>query len=157
MVTKSQIDINVPEEKDFALMADSPRPGEKRKSTNLVCNKHDYEKTGLGVISKSCRLAILQLAHDIPLAGHLGTEKTKDRVLQNFNWPGIFSDISQYCKSCPDCQKTARSRFANRAPLIPLPTIDIPFKRICMDILCVVLGHKYSDGFEPFNIEQCIK
>ncbi|XP_078000635.1 uncharacterized protein LOC144453240 [Glandiceps talaboti] len=87
------------------------------------------------VVPKSCRLAILQLAHDIPLAGHLGTEKTKDRVLQNFNWPGIFSDIGQYCKSCPDCQKTARSRFANRAPLIPLPTIDIPFKRIGCDIL----------------------
>ncbi|XP_077997113.1 uncharacterized protein LOC144450384 [Glandiceps talaboti] len=31
------------------------------------------------VVPKSCRLAILELAHDIPLAGHLGTEKTKDR------------------------------------------------------------------------------
>ena len=53
-----QLDITVPEDRDTTMMPDSPRPGEKRKSTNLVCNKHDYERTGLGVISKSCRLAI---------------------------------------------------------------------------------------------------
>ena len=59
-----QLDINIREDRDTIMMPDSPRPGEKRKSTNLVCNRHDYERTGLGVISKSCRLAIRKYIDD---------------------------------------------------------------------------------------------
>jgi hypothetical protein len=38
---------------------------------------------------------ILKLGHDIPLAGHLGNKKTRDRIMQHFFWPGIFNDISR--------------------------------------------------------------
>jgi hypothetical protein len=39
---------------------------------------------------------VLKLGHDIPLAGHLGNKKTRDRIMQHFFWPGIFNDISEY-------------------------------------------------------------
>lgn len=45
------------------------------------------------------------LAHDIPLSGHIGVKKTRNRILQHFFWPGMFSDTSKYCRSCPECQK----------------------------------------------------
>ena len=57
-----QLDINRAETSN-TMMPDSPRPGEKR-SINLICNGHDYERTGLGVISKSCRLAIRKYIDD---------------------------------------------------------------------------------------------
>ena len=38
---------------------------------------------------------------DINWSGHLGIEKTKDRVLQNYYWPGVFKDATDYCRSCP--------------------------------------------------------
>ena len=95
-------------------------------------NGNKYEQI---IVPEVCRTEILRLAHEIPFAGHLGIEKTKDRILQNFYWPGIFADIAKYCRSCTECQKTARKRQSDRVPLISLPIIDTPFKRIGIDIL----------------------
>ena len=48
------------------------------------------------VVPMKCRSAVLCLVHDIPLSGHLGVEKTKDRILKNYYWPGIFKDVANY-------------------------------------------------------------
>ena len=58
-----QLNINVEETGSTTKMPDSPRPGEKR-SINLICNRHDYERTGLGKMSKSCRVAIRKYIDD---------------------------------------------------------------------------------------------
>ena len=83
------------------------------------------------VLPKQCREAVLRLAHSVPLAGHLGRNKTVSRILQRFYWPTVFRDAARYCKSCSECQKTSPRR-APRAPLVPLPIIDEPFSRIAM-------------------------
>ena len=86
------------------------------------------------VLPTQCRKAVLQLAHSIPLAGHLGRNKTVHRILQRFYWPTVYKDAADYCKACPECQKTTVRR-PPRAPLIPLPIIEEPFSRIAMDIV----------------------
>ena len=86
------------------------------------------------MLPKPCREAVLRIAHSIPLAGHLGRNKTTSRILQRFYWPTVFKDVASYCKSCSECQKTSTKR-APPAPLIPLPIIDEPFSRIAMDIV----------------------
>ena len=53
---------------------------------------------------QACRPTVLALAHTIPLAGHLGRDKTTRRVLQRFYWPTLFRDVANYCKHCADCQ-----------------------------------------------------
>ena len=40
------------------------------------------------------------IAHDRPMAGHLGVKKTNDRILRHFWWPTLRKDVSEYCKSC---------------------------------------------------------
>ncbi len=67
------------------------------------------------VLPQECRPLVLQLAHDVPMSGHLGTTKTKDRILQRYYWPGVFRDAATYCRTCEVCQ---RGRPA-RAHLIP--------------------------------------
>ena len=62
------------------------------------------------VLPVQCRKTVLQLAHQIPLAGHLGRQKTAQRILQDFYWPSLFKDVADFCKSCSECQKTARGR-----------------------------------------------
>ena len=48
-----------------------------------------------------CRSVVMELAHSIPLAGHLGKNKTTDRVLQRFYWPTLRKDvIADFCKRC---------------------------------------------------------
>ena len=85
-------------------------------------------------LPRKCRKAVLEFAHEIPLAGHLGRDKTRQRILQRFYWPTIFQDVDNFCRSCVVCQKTSHQKV-KQAPLIPLPIISEPFSRIAMDIV----------------------
>ncbi|XP_077987242.1 uncharacterized protein LOC144441327 [Glandiceps talaboti] len=87
------------------------------------------------VVPKHCRETLLRLAHDIPLAGHLGVEKTKRRLLQHYYWPGIFPDVASYCRTCEACQKAANRKAGVKAKLIPMPVLEEPFQRIAMDMI----------------------
>ena len=86
------------------------------------------------VLPKQCRQTVLRLAHEIPLAGHMGKNKSARRILQRFYWPTLYRDIADFCKSCRECQKTSPRRV-KQAPLIPLPIMDEPLSRIAMAIV----------------------
>ena len=62
------------------------------------------------VLPKKYRATVLQLAHDIPVGGHLGIKKTKDRILQRYFWLGVFSNVKRYCQRCEICQRTGIRR-----------------------------------------------
>ena len=74
------------------------------------------------------------MAHDVPLAGHLGRDKTTQRILQRFYWPGIYADVESHCACCKECQKTARP-MNQRVPLISIPVVGEPFSLLAMDIV----------------------
>ena len=86
------------------------------------------------VLPVVCRGVVMKVAHNIPLAGHLGKNKTTDRVLQRFYWPTVYRDVAQYCRSCGECQKCP-SRRVQKVPLVPLPVMTVPFDRVAMDIV----------------------
>jgi hypothetical protein len=86
------------------------------------------------VLPTQHRGEVLKLAHEIPMAGHMGKTKTASRILQRFYWPSVFRDVAEHCKTCAECQKAAPGKAA-RAPLVPLQIIDEPFQRIAMDIV----------------------
>ena len=85
-------------------------------------------------VPMTCRQDILRIAHEVPLAVHLGRNKTAKRILQRFYWPTLFRDVRDFCKSCAKCQK-AIGRKEPCVPLIPLPVMSVPFQRIAMDIV----------------------
>ena len=76
---------------------------------------------------------VIKLAHDLPFAGHLGREKTAQRILRRFYWPMLFHDIKQYCQTCEKCQLHGGCK--TRAPMFLLLTIGEPFKRIALDVV----------------------
>ena len=86
------------------------------------------------VLPTACRPAVMKLAHDMPMAGHLGKMKMAKRILRRFYWPGIFGDVARHCMACGQCQKCS-PRQVKKAPLVPLPIMGEPFKRIAMDIV----------------------
>uniref|UniRef100_A0A8C5Q1T7 Gypsy retrotransposon integrase-like protein 1 n=1 Tax=Leptobrachium leishanense TaxID=445787 RepID=A0A8C5Q1T7_9ANUR len=98
------------------------------------------------VVPSSQTRKVLDFAHSHVLGGHLGVEKTQERVLRRFFWPGVYEAVKRYCASCPECQ-LASPKPHLRAPLIPLPVIDVPFERIAMDIVGPLeksaRGHQY--------------
>ena len=98
------------------------------------------------VLPKECRSLVLRLAHDVPLAGHLGVAKTKGRVLQRYYWPGVFTDIAEYCRTCEVCQRS-QTRKPARAPLVSMPLIHKPFQRIAMDLIGPLPKSKKGNRF----------
>lgn len=53
------------------------------------------------VLPTNLHESIIKLAHDQPLARHLGTEKKtpKKSILRSFYWPGISHEVSDNCSS----------------------------------------------------------
>ena len=49
---------------------------------------------------------VMKLAHESVMAGHLAIKRTMQKVLSEFNWPGINSDIKRFCQSCDICQRS---------------------------------------------------
>ena len=98
------------------------------------------------VLPQQCRLPVLRLAHDVPMAGHMGITRTKDRLLQRYYWPGIFSDTADYCRSCEVCQKS-NLKYPIRAKMVSMPLIEQPFQRIAMDVVgplpCTQRGNRF--------------
>ena len=74
------------------------------------------------------------MAHDIPLAGHLGVNKTNERILAHFFWPGIRQTVAEYCKTCTICQIVGKpNQKIQRAPLQPIPAFEEPFSKVIID------------------------
>ena len=98
------------------------------------------------LLPKQYRQVIYKLAHTIPLAGHLGRDKTVKRITKRFYWPSVFRDVADYCKSCPECQRTGKGS-QHKVPLVPLPVMQEPFERIAMGIVgplpCSKRGNQY--------------
>lgn len=86
------------------------------------------------IVPKTYRKEVLELGHSIPWAGHLAFMKTLMRIAKRFYWPKMYSEVKEFCKSCPECQLTT-GRTPAYAPLIPLPVVDTPFERIGVDIV----------------------
>ncbi|XP_063315604.1 uncharacterized protein LOC134615116 [Pelobates fuscus] len=87
------------------------------------------------VVPMKYRLELLKIAHDIPLAGHLGLNRTKHRLTQRFFWPDISKELRQYCQSCDVCQKVVKRGDRRKINLYPLPIIADPFGRIAVDFI----------------------
>uniref|UniRef100_A0A667YIB5 Gypsy retrotransposon integrase-like protein 1 n=1 Tax=Myripristis murdjan TaxID=586833 RepID=A0A667YIB5_9TELE len=98
------------------------------------------------VVPQAARDAVLTLGHAVPWAGHLGKHKTTARIKRYFHWPGLRSDVAQFCRSCPQCQKTS-AKCPSRAPLQPLPIIGTPFERLGMDIVGPVERSRAGNRF----------
>ena len=87
------------------------------------------------VVPKPYRKQVMQTAHESLLGGHQGTKKTTDKILTNFFWPGMNSDITRYCRSCDVCQRTLAKGRVTKVPLGKMPLIEVPFERIAVDIV----------------------
>jgi len=66
-------------------------------------NIEDQERLFL-CVPKALKGDILFAYHDDPVAGHLGRQRTLERIRSRFYWSGMTSEIIQYVSSCLDCQ-----------------------------------------------------
>ena len=49
----------------------------------------------------------MNLAHESrKVVNHVGRKEAINRILEEFYWPGVCREVSQFCKSCAICQRT---------------------------------------------------
>ena len=65
---------------------------------------------------------------------HIGFDKLYETVRGKYFWPRMYADLSEYVKSCRDCQETKRPVHSRKAPLKSLPVEDV-FSRFHLDFL----------------------
>ena len=100
------------------------------------------------VVPRELRDKVLQVAHDIPMSGHLGTKKTQDQVWNHFYWTGLCADVKRYCASCDACQRTIPKGKTRRIPLGSMPISTTPFQHVAVDLIGPIIpasarGHRY--------------
>ena len=106
------------------------------------------------VVPKSYCHEILSIAHESPMSGHLGINKTYHKIINHFYWPGLKSDVSKYCKTCHTCQMVGKpNQTIPKAQLQPIPAFDEPFSRILID--CVGPLPRTKSGNEYLLTIMC--
>ena len=86
---------------------------------------------------KIYRAEIFRLGYETSLSGHLGVNKTYHKILNHFYWPGLKTDVSNYCRSCHTCQVVGKpNQVLLKAGLQPIPAFDEPFSRIIFNCVC---------------------
>uniref|UniRef100_A0A9J8D6N2 Gypsy retrotransposon integrase-like protein 1 n=1 Tax=Cyprinus carpio carpio TaxID=630221 RepID=A0A9J8D6N2_CYPCA len=105
------------------------------------------EDTTQLLVPRSRREMLFQAAHCNPMAGHLGVTVTLNRLMTRFFWPGIHENVRRWCASCRECQ-LVNPPAAPKAPLRPLPLVQVPFERIGMDLIGPLersaRGHRFA-------------
>lgn len=86
------------------------------------------------VVPTPLRHEILVGGHDDPLAGHLGVNKTYDKLRDKYYWPKMFADVQHWCLSCTHCQMKKSPKQRQTAPILPIP-VEGPFDRVALDCL----------------------
>lgn len=123
------------------------RPGGEKVSTSA-----DWNTVHQIVLPVVGRRHVLELAH--VWSGHLGIAKTYDRILQNFFWPGLKTDVN-FCKTCSTCQVVGKpNQVVPPAPLHPIPAIGEPFEHVIVD--CVGPLPRTKSGNQYMLTVMCV-
>lgn len=122
-----------------------------------------YDATEVLVIPDNLRKEILAECHDSPLAGHLGFQKTYEKIRQRYFWPKMYSQIHDYVHTCESCLKRKPATGQKSTPLNPIK-FGMPFENISVDILGPMTttdsGNKYillfTDGLTHWPEAVCL-
>ena len=76
---------------------------------------------------------MLSQAHDAPLGGHLGGDKTMSKIMDVYYWVNMRRDVHQYCQACDQC--TARKPVLHHhLATMKSFVVGSPMERVTTDI-----------------------
>lgn len=78
---------------------------------------------------------ILKDLHNSVVGGHKGITKTLKRIQQYYSWDGMKRDVTNFVKTCHDCQKRKLIREKTKAPMMITDTPNEAFEKIAIDIV----------------------
>ena len=98
------------------------------------------------IVPESFRAPLIEASHASKFSGHLGIFKTLNRLLSNYWWPGMQSQVQQFIKECHTCQvsKTPPNFTREKLPCQPLPILDSFNDRVHIDTIGKMKGSEHS-------------
>lgn len=85
--------------------------------------------------NKRIMTKIIHEAHDIEVAGHVGMNKTLEKISRSFYWPKMHKHIHHYVSSCIKCQENKPSNTLPMGLLQPLPIPERRWQQVTMDFI----------------------
>ncbi|QRV79897.1 Retrotransposable element Tf2 protein [Ceratobasidium sp. AG-Ba] len=83
--------------------------------------------------NKEIRLAILEMHHDNPIAGHQGQARTLELISRRYYWPAMKQQVNRFVETCEICQRSKGHK--QYAPQKPLPIPQKPWEDIAYDFI----------------------
>ena len=80
------------------------------------------------VVPKSMIDSVLKMSHDAPLGGHNGIQNTLDRIKENFYFPRMGKIVTDYVRSCHQCQTRKVTNLKTQAKMVAYKTPNEPFQ-----------------------------
>ena len=90
------------------------------------------------VLPSAMKTQILQHCHDN--LGHQGKERTFSVIKDHCYWPGMFTDIKNYCKNCERCN-LAKSSNLNTRPSMQHLIANRPLQILAIDFTVLEPSH----------------
>ena len=81
------------------------------------------------VVPSSLTHSVMNLAHEsLKVVNHRGRKETISKVLDEFYWPGVCREVTQFCRSCAICQKTTHNIKVTMTHCCSVPQRNISSK-----------------------------
>lgn len=93
------------------------------------------------VIPSALTEQVLRCAHDSSFAGHVGIDKTYDKLRTRYFWKNMYKDTVRYIGKCIKCRP--RKLTKQKVPVQEMPTAEYPFQIIGIDTC-----GPYPDSFQ---------
>ncbi|CAI5471221.1 unnamed protein product [Closterium sp. Yama58-4] len=81
------------------------------------------------------RWILLEEFHDVPYAGHFGSNKTLAGIAKYYYWPRMAANMQQFVTSCDTCQRMKSSKQKKAGLLQPLPVPEQPWQVVSLDFI----------------------
>ena len=94
----------------------------------------DLQSYNCLVVPSSLHSEILEYGHDIKSSGHMGRDKTLNRLQRSFIWYQMAKDIMLYVKTCSTCNRNKKASKKAKARLGTYQA-GFPMDRLHIDIL----------------------
>lgn len=138
----------------------------KREESNLIVKgnrvfiKSNRDNLYRFYVPKAMIEKLLRENHDDPRAGHLGIEKTYERLSRLYFWSRMYETVRQYVNKCHPCKASKPPNYCLRPPMSNFKTTTVPWERLYVDFIGPCprskLGHSYAlimiDHFSKFTL-----
>ena len=62
----------------------------------------------------------------------------------------MYSEVKDYCATCPECQLVERKLVNSRAPLNPIEIVTEHFKKVAIDLVGLGSCHEVMGAIDTF-------